>query len=199
MTMTTKLGGLLMALSVRAFSPRSLGPVTTTRLFLFDASSEFRPGDRIQIEVVSFGPLGASVDVIGIGHDPDQLIPESEPPLGQGLVLQKEIAYFRQGRDNVDIVRGEVLPAFVEKVREDGKIDISLRSFGGKAKTEEVSKLILAKLDQDGRLEVGDKSTPEEIAEAFPGVSKGSFKKAVAALYRQGRVKPGPTSVTLME
>ena len=103
----------------------------------------FTPGDKIQVEVVSFGPLGASVEVIGKGHAQEDIIPPDEDPLATGLILQKEISYFRQARNNVDVVRGEILPAVVQNVREDGKLDIGLRSFGGKAKAKEVGDLIL--------------------------------------------------------
>jgi hypothetical protein len=163
-------------------------------------SSNFKRGDSVQIEVLSFGPLGASVDIVGLGHSPDNLISETEPPLGKGLVLQKEIHYFRQGRNNVDVIKGEVLPAYVEKVREDGRMDIALRTPGGKAKAQEVGKLILERLEwaPDNKLPIGDKSSPEAIGEEFPGVSKGAFKKAVSALYKKGLVKPGPDSIQLM-
>jgi hypothetical protein len=164
-------------------------------------TSNFRAGMPIQVEVISFGPLGASVDVVGDDHNPDNLIPETEPVMGRGLILQKEIYYFRQARNHVDVVAGEVLPAFVELVREDGLLDICLRRPGGKAKAEEVSVLIMERLEesQDGTIYVGDKSSPDVIGEEFPGVSKGAFKKAVSALYKKGKVTPGPDSISLMK
>ena len=91
-----------------------------------DTPQRFRPGDAIQVQVMSFGPLGASVDVIGASHADEDLISEQAPPLAQGLILQKEISYFRQARNNVDVVRGEILPAYVERVRDDQKLDIAL-------------------------------------------------------------------------
>ena len=74
----------------------------------------------------------------------------------------------------MDVVRGEILPAYVQKVRDDGKLDIGLRAFGGKQKSLEVSEQIMEKLKEspDGILEVGDRSAPEEINRLFPGVSK---------------------------
>lgn len=151
----------------------------------------------------SFSPsrhLPSFYSQVGLGHDPQSLIDVGEPPLGQGLILQKEISYFRQARNNLDVVRGEVLPAYVEKIREDGKLNIALRQVGGRAKAESVGKLILEELQQSqrGTLVVGDKSRPEDIAQVFPGVSKGAFKKAVSALYKQGVVKPGPYSIELI-
>ena len=46
------------------------------------------------IIVTDFGPLGASVDVIGMGHNNDALLDENEEPYAIGLIYQKEIAYY---------------------------------------------------------------------------------------------------------
>jgi predicted RNA-binding protein (virulence factor B family) len=165
-------------------------------------SSEFQAGDKVQVEVVQFGPLGATVEVIGRGHGDDAVLLDAEKePLGTGLILQKEISYFRQARHMVDVVRGEILPAYVQNVRdEDGKLDIGLRAFGGKAKAQEVGDVILEILEQrdDGFLPVGDKSAPEDINRELPGVSKSAFKKAVGALYKKGLIQPSPYSLTLV-
>jgi len=173
---------------------------------------DFRPGDKIQVEIVSFGPMGASVDIVASSHNPDRIIPASQAPLGQGLILQKEISYYRQGRGGVDVVRGEVVPAYIEKVREvtdwDAKqgqhvqkFDICLRQYGGKAKTASVATQIMERLEftLGGEIPIGDKSSPDLIAEEFPGVSKVAFKRAVSSLYKQGKVQPGPHSITLMQ
>lgn len=97
------------------------------------------------------------------------------------------------------MVRGEVLPAYVERTRENGRIDVGLRSFGGKAKAEDLSQVLLERLRaKGGELQVGDKSPPEDIGAAFPGTSKSAFKKAVARLYKEGKVKPGPFSIKLI-
>eukprot|EP00536_Pseudo-nitzschia_multiseries_P000935 jgi/Psemu1/179738/e_gw1.11.28.1 len=169
----------------------------------FGSEVSFRPGDKIQVEVVNFGPLGASVEVIGLGHGDDvPLLPVDAPEAyGYGLILQKEISYFRNARDNVDVVRGEILPAYVQKVRaEDGKLDISLRSYGGKAKSMDAGSRILERLKEvGGRLDIGEKSSPQDINDEFPGVSKSVFKKALGGLYKKGLVKPGPKSIELLE
>ena len=167
----------------------------------------FEKGDKVQVEIISFGPLGASVDIIAHkSHDPSECIAADEPALGRGLVLQREINYFREKRGGVDIVRYETLPAYVERVREEefanGKgievrLDISLRPIGGKAKALELGDQILEKLNEEGGvLNVGDKSSPEEINQYFPGASKKAFKKAVSGLYKQGLVNPGAHTIT---
>ncbi|KAG7363002.1 hypothetical protein IV203_026362 [Nitzschia inconspicua] len=161
----------------------------------------FRPGDAIKVEVTMFGPLGASVDVVGLGHDGDVLHANDEP-YGTGLILQEEIAFFREARDNVDVVLGEILNAYVQKQREeDGKINVSLRKYGGKAKSEEVGAMILERLEwtPGGVLNIGEKSSPKEISKEFPGVSKSVFKKALGGLYKKSLVQPGPNSIELMK
>jgi hypothetical protein len=163
------------------------------------ASFEWKPGQKVLVEVISFGPLGASVNVVATSHDPP---PEEEewPILGQGLISQQEITYFRAARDNIDVVRGEVLPAYIERIRpQDGKVSIGLRVFGGKEKAQTTSQQIMAALEAgDGVLDVGDKSDPQEIAARFPGVSKSTFKKAVSALFKQGKIqKPGAYEIQL--
>lgn len=197
-------------LSVRQTQPRifSFAQFSTFDDDMDDSvisNAGFEKGDKVQVEIVSFGPMGASVDIVAKTHNPDDVIAIDEPPLGAGLILQKEIQYFREGRGNVDVVLGEILPAFVERIREDEvtgviKLDICLREFGGRAKADSVANMIMEKLEwtDGGSLRIGDKSPPELIAQEFPGVSKASFKKAVSALYKQGKVKPGPNSVTLM-
>ncbi len=161
---------------------------------------KFLKGHKIQVEVVSFGRLGASVEIIAKSHEKEDLIAEDDEPLGYGLILQSEIAYFRKSRRGVDVVRGEILPAYVDWVREDGKVDITLRPPGGKGKAEDLGKVVMQKLQESSNNEIpiGDKSTPSEINEFLPGASKASFKKAVAALYKKKLVQPGPFTTKLM-
>lgn len=163
---------------------------------------KFRPGDKIQVEVTSFGPLGASVDVVGLSHDPDSvLLDTSAPAYATGLILQKEIQYFRRQRQNLDVVRGELLPAYVEYVRpQDGKLNIALRPLGYNAQVIEspwMNQVLQTLKDNRGVLPVGDKSTPEAIQEYFPGLSKSVFKKVIAHLYKNQQVKPYPDKIVL--
>lgn len=152
---------------------------------------------RVIVEVMKFGPLGASVDVVATSHDPKNVIQPSEDPLGQGLIDQQEIKYFRASRDGLDVVLGELLKAYVTHVREeDGKLSIGLRPFGGRGKATELGAMIMERLQAEGSIPVGDKSRPNDIEREFPGASKLAFKKAVAALFKDRKVQPGPFSVT---
>ena len=128
-----------------------------------------------------------------------------------GLILQHEKAYFREKRSGVDVVQYETLPVYVERVVEkefeenkgvEVRLDVSLRPIGGKAKTLEMGELILEKLNETGCvLDIGDKSSPEDLSVHFPGASKKAFKRAVSSssIYKQGLVNLGPDSISLMK
>lgn len=76
---------------------------------------------------------------------------------------------------------------FIKEVRADGKISLSLQPVGQDAASN-LGEQILAKLrENDGRLPLNDKSSPEAISALFR-VSKGNFKKAIGGLYKQGRI-----------
>ena len=83
--------------------------------------------------------------------------------------------------------RGQILTGYVRKIRNDGKIDVTLRK-GGAQEAEDDREVILAALKtRDGFLPLTDKSAPEDIAEVL-GLSKKSFKKAVGGLYKEGLI-----------
>jgi len=65
---------------------------------------------------------------------------------------------------------------YVQWIREDGKVDITLRKAGGKGKADDLGKIIFEKLKQakDNEIRIGDKSSPHDINEMFPGASKAS-------------------------
>ena len=79
---------------------------------------------------------------------------------------------------------GETLEVRVTNVKEDGKLDLSLRD-RGYIQVVSDSNLILEKLKEgNGFLGLNDKSSPEEIMEEL-GMSKGAFKRAIGGLYKE--------------
>ncbi len=79
---------------------------------------------------------------------------------------------------------GDRLTAYIQQVREDGKIDLILQPMGQQA-AHEFSDVLLEYLQHNGGHTVlGDKSPAEDIYSTF-GVSKKVFKKAVGDLYKR--------------
>ncbi|MFT5240869.1 MAG: putative RNA-binding protein (virulence factor B family) [Kiritimatiellia bacterium] len=82
---------------------------------------------------------------------------------------------------------GQCLDAFIEQVREDGKINLSLQKPGHQHLVD-VSSAILEYLGtQDGFMPITDKSSRQEIFALF-GVSKKAYKKAIGALYKARKI-----------
>ncbi len=80
---------------------------------------------------------------------------------------------------------GDKIKGFVKQVREDGKIDIVLEPIGYKKSIDKNSEIILIALKQnEGFLELTDKSTPEDIKHQL-GLSKKAFKRSLGNLYKQ--------------
>jgi predicted RNA-binding protein (virulence factor B family) len=79
------------------------------------------------------------------------------------------------------------IKGYIKKVRTDGKLDLCLDK-PGPQKIDSVSQAILDKLNEnDGFIEITDKSTPELISKMF-GVSKKTYKKAIGALYKRKHI-----------
>lgn len=85
-----------------------------------------------------------------------------------------------------DIRTGQVMDGYIQRIRDDGKIDLSVNQPGfSKGKMDDISTKILAALSEnDGFLALTDKTPPPEIYAAF-AVSKKVFKQAIGALYKQ--------------
>ena len=92
--------------------------------------------------------------------------------------------------------RGERSKGWIEKIRDDGRLDIALRRRGRKA-NDEAQQVVLDALSRaDGALSLHDKSTPEAIQLAL-GISKKVFKKAVGGLYKQRLLQMTETGIAL--
>ena len=82
---------------------------------------------------------------------------------------------------------GKQLKGYIKDVREDGKIDLTLQKVGV-AKMDDLSEKILDVLEKKGGfLPLNDKSSPESIFSTFR-TSKGTFKKTIGGLYKQGKI-----------
>ena len=92
---------------------------------------------------------------------------------------------------------GDRMRGYIQEVRPDGKIDVSLQP-AGRRQTEEFSDTLLKYIkDNGGRCALGDKSPAEDIYQEF-GVSKKVFKKAVGDLYKKRLITIGDEGLTLV-
>lgn len=97
-----------------------------------------------------------------------------------------------------EITLGSRVSARVTKVKEDGKLALSVRD---KVQTQLVkdAKVISDLLvEHGGSLGIGDKSNPEDIRE-LTKMSKNEFKRAAGRLYKLGEIEIHPDRIVLLK
>jgi predicted RNA-binding protein (virulence factor B family) len=91
---------------------------------------------------------------------------------------------------------GRKLTGYVKRLREDGKLDVTLRKVGAEGVLDARQEILKALAVHGGSLPLHDQSSPEAIQQAL-GMSKKTFKKAVGGLYKDGLVTLSPAGVRL--
>jgi len=142
--------------------------------FLQNQNVPLKEGDKVNLVVWQKTDLGYTV-IINHAH--------------KGLIFDNEI--FQQ------INIGDRLTAYVKKIREDQKIDVSLQPIGFRKFNDTNSELIYRKLEEnEGFLAFTDNSSPEDIYSLF-GISKKAFKKSLGSLYKQRKIEILPDGIKL--
>jgi predicted RNA-binding protein (virulence factor B family) len=82
---------------------------------------------------------------------------------------------------------GEKTTGYISRIREDGKIDLTLKSPGFRSITGSGAGILEILKKKGGFIPCHDKSSPDEIRRVF-SMSKKEFKKAVGGLYKSGSI-----------
>jgi predicted RNA-binding protein (virulence factor B family) len=141
---------------------------------LKEAATQYEPGQKVEAVIYKFGPLGAFCFV-------DQIF--------QGLIYQSEIFE--------DLSLGQHITTYVTQVREDGKLDLSLRQKGKAQSRDDQTVLLEALQNNQGFLPYHDKTDPEVIRDRL-SMSKKAFKRAVGALYKTKKIIIEPEGIRLI-
>jgi predicted RNA-binding protein (virulence factor B family) len=161
---------------VRIYQDTSGRITASARLdrFLLPADGSLSEGDTVELVIYAYSDLGAKVVV--------------QNRYG-GMLFRNEL----YGRPKA----GEKLRGYIKKIREDGKIDATLR-IGGAQEAQSDRDLVLAALKNSdtGFLAMTDKSSPELIFKLLK-LSKKSFKKAAGGLYREGLITMSADGIRL--
>ena len=80
--------------------------------------------------------------------------------------------------------KGDQVKGYIKLIREDDKIDVSLRPQGFRNAIDADCDKILSILKKDKVLKLTDKSSPEDIKLQL-NMSKKAFKKAIGFLYKR--------------
>lgn len=160
---------------VRVYLHSSDRVAASTKLekFLKPADGTLTEGDEVDLLVYAFSDLGAKVVINNTFS---------------GLLFRNELF--------TTPARGERLRGYVKKIRDDGKIDVTLRMGGAREAANDREVILDALKAHNGWLPLSDKSSPEAVADLLR-MSKKSFKKAIGGLYKEGLLDITPEGVRL--
>ncbi|KGL63099.1 hypothetical protein [Polaribacter sp. Hel1_85] len=133
--------------------------------------------------------------------DKVNLVIETETGLGyivlineefDGLLFRSEV--FQELEENMEVT------GYIKQIREDGKIDVSLRPQGFRNVIGSDVEKVLQKLkdSREGFILITDKSSPDSIRFHMK-MSKKAFKKAVGNLYKQKLITIEPDRIVLVK
>lgn len=142
-----------------------------------DGSDDFKRGEEVQLLIGYPSPLGYKC-IINHTH--------------RGILYKNQVFE--------ELQTGETRTGYVEKVREDGKLDLTLRKPGyDDSAMDKHAKKILQKLySSGGKLPFHDKSDPDAIREAF-GMSKKVFKQSIGRLYKARQIEILPEGIRTVQ
>lgn len=123
---------------------------------------DLHEGDKVTLLIWQLTDLGAKVIV---NHRFPALLYRDELPVGTCAGMQ--------------------LAGYVRRLREDGKLDVTLRRVGAEGVSDARDVILKALAAHGGTLSLHDQSSPSVIQKAL-GMSKKTFKKAVGGLYKDG-------------
>ena len=122
-----------------------------------------------------------------VGQEVDLLVAEATDMGFKAIINNKHWGLIHKNEVFKFMRAGKQEKGFIKEIRTDGNISLSLQPVGEEAASSLNSKILSKLRENNGVLPVSDKSDPQVISNLF-GVSKGNFKKAIGALYKQGQI-----------
>jgi predicted RNA-binding protein (virulence factor B family) len=104
------------------------------------------------------------------------------------ITKERWIAFLHQSEFLGPILIGQMIKGRISFVREDGRIDISLRPTKENAMDEDSRKILEFLEQRKGKMPYGDKTPPDVIKTKF-SISKAAFKRALGRLMKEKKVR----------
>jgi len=143
--------------------------------FLLETEPEYIPGQEVDLLIYHKTDLGYKA-IINTEH--------------LGVLYKNEIFQ--------ELFPCQKIKGFINKIREDKKIDLILQKPGFE-KIDSLTDVIIKKItENNGFMAVSDKTDAEKIYELF-GVSKKTFKKAIGALYKKKLIDLNEKGIRLVK
>lgn len=121
------------------------------------------------------------------GDEVNLLIAETTELGNKVIINDSHWGLIHMGEIFQTLVYGKRMTGYIKTLRDDGKIDVTLRKIGQDSIHDLASRILTELQKKDGFLPLHDKSSPLDIQRAL-GESKKSFKSAIGRLYKQGEI-----------
>jgi len=150
--------------------------IGTTKLhnFLDERAKNMAQGEQVDLLIVNFSALGYKAVINGTHL---------------GLLYKDEV--FQSLRP------GDRIKGFIKTIRDDRKIDLSLQRQNQQAREELTDRILAFLKANNGTSTLTDYSPPDVIYKQY-GVSKGNYKKALGALYKQRLISVAKDEIKLL-
>lgn len=132
-----------------------------------------------------------------VGQEVDLLVAEETAMGFKAIINNKHWGLIHKNEVFKFLRSGKQEKGFIKEVRSDGNISLSLQPVGEQLSSSLNAKILDKLRENNGVLPVSDKSDSAVISNLF-GVSKGNFKKAIGALYKQGQIVIHPDRIELV-
>ncbi|MES2419288.1 MAG: S1-like domain-containing RNA-binding protein [Bacteroidota bacterium] len=130
--------------------------------------------------------------------DEVSLLISEKTDLGFNAIINNQyigLLYYNELFSNLEV--GDQRKGWIKKIRIEGKIDLSLQPQGYSHILDTKDVLLKELRENGGKINLGDKSTPDEIYERFQ-ISKSAFKKAIGGLYKERIIVIGDHEIKLV-
>lgn len=117
--------------------------------------------------------------------DEVQLLISEESDLGfNAIINNRHMGQLYHNELFANVAIGDSRKGWIKNIHIHGKIDLSLRPQGFSHVLDTKKVILRALKGEGGTIDLGDKSTPEEIQARFQ-ISKNAFRKAIGGLYKE--------------
>lgn len=131
--------------------------------------------------------------------DAVEILIAAQTELGFKTIIDNRYAGMLYANELFDTMElGQICTAYIKRIRDDFKIDLSLSKIGFTRVEDFADELYERIVERGGFVAINDKSDAESIYEMF-GVSKKTFKKALGTLYRKRMISITENGVQLTE
>jgi uncharacterized protein len=131
--------------------------------------------------------------------DEVELLIWDQSELGYSAIINQKymgLLYRNELYEKLEI--GETRKGYIKKIREENLIDLTLQPLGYKHILDTKETLLNKLKENEGRLSLGDKSSPDEIYRELK-ISKKAFKKTSGALYKERLIEISDYEIRLVK